>query len=69
MHAEFMLLAIYNKPVLTLDEVCKIVGVEKETAYVQRSNGIFPVPMHGRPLQADVRDVAKYLDDARKTAR
>lgn len=68
MQAEFMLLAIYNKPVLTLEEVCKIVGVGTNTAYVQRSNGTFPIPMAGKPLRADVRDVAKYLDDVRKIA-
>jgi predicted DNA-binding transcriptional regulator AlpA len=69
MNAEFMLLAIYNKPTLTLEEVCEVVGVSKETAYVQRSNGTFAIPMTGKPLRADVRDVAKYLDDIRQTAQ
>lgn len=68
MQAEFMLLSIYNKPVLTLQEVCDIVGVGINTAYVQRSNGTFPVPMTGKPLRADIRDVAKYLDEIRKSA-
>jgi len=68
MQAEFMLLSIYNKPVLTLQEVCDIVGVGINTAYVQRSNGTFPVPMTGKPLLADIRDVAKYLDEIRKSA-
>jgi len=68
MQAEFMLLSIYNKPVLTLQEVCDIVGVGTNTAYVQRCNGTFPIPMTGKPLRADIRDVAKYLDEMRKTA-
>jgi predicted site-specific integrase-resolvase len=69
MKAEFLLLAIYNAPQLTLDQVCEVVGVGKDTAYVQRSNGTFPIPMHGKPLRADVRDVAKYMDKIRETAR
>jgi hypothetical protein len=69
MNAEFMLLAIYNSPVLTLEQVCQIVGIDKDTAYVKRSNGTFPIPMSGKPLRADVRDVAIYMDNVRKTAR
>ena len=69
MQAEFMLLSIYNKPVLTLEQVCEVVGVCQATAYVQRSNGTFPIPMFGKPLRADIRDVAKYLDDMRKSAK
>lgn len=69
MQAEFLLLAIYNKPVLTLEQVCEVVGVGIATAYVQRSNGTFPIPMMGKPLRADIRDVAKYLDEIRKTAK
>ncbi|PRC90997.1 helix-turn-helix transcriptional regulator [Solimicrobium silvestre] len=68
MNAEFMLLAIYNSPVLTLEQVCHIVGVAKDTAYVQRSNGTFPIPMSGKPLRADVRDVALYMDKTRASA-
>ena len=68
MQAEFMLLSIYNKPVLSLQEVCEIVGIGVNTAYVQRSNGTFPIKMAGKPLRADIRDVATYLDEVRKTA-
>ncbi len=68
MQTEFMLLSIYNKPTLSLEEVCKVVGVGINTAYVQRSNGTFPVPMAGKPLRADIRDVAKYLDEMREIA-
>jgi predicted DNA-binding transcriptional regulator AlpA len=68
MNTVFMLLAIYDAPVLTLDQVCEVVGVDKDTAYVKRSNGTFPVPMYGKPLRADVRDVAEYMDKMRAIA-
>jgi hypothetical protein len=68
MNAEFLLLAIYNKPVLSLEEVCNVVGITVGTAYVQRSNGIFPIKMAGKPLRADIRDVAAYMDKVRETA-
>lgn len=69
MNAHMMLLAIYNAPVLTLEQVCQIVGVTKDTAYVQRCNGTFPIKMRGKPLLADVRDVAEYMDLARETGK
>ena len=65
MNTEFMLLAVYNKPRLTLKEVCAAIGMEIKTAYNKRSAHTFPVPMSGTPLTADVRDVAKYLDSLR----
>jgi len=69
MNSEYMLLGLYNSPRLSLDQVCSVIGVGKNTAYVMRSNGTFPIPMQGKPLRADVRDVAKYLDNAREKAR
>jgi hypothetical protein len=68
MNTEFMLLAIYNKPTLSLEEVCKAIGIELQTAYNQRSAHTFPIPMTGKPLTADVRDVAAYLDAKRAVA-
>lgn len=71
MNAEYLLLSIFNKPMLNLAEVCGIVGVEVTTAHVMRSKGTFPIPMRGKSgtcLMADVRDVAIYMDEARKTA-
>lgn len=65
MNTEFMLLAVYNKPRLTLKEVCDAIGMSIKTAYNKRSSHTFPVPMVGDPLTADVRDVAKYLDSLR----
>ena len=65
MNTEFMLLAVYNKPRLSLKEVCSAIGMSIKTAYNKRSAHTFPVPMAGDPLTADVRDVAKYLDSLR----
>jgi hypothetical protein len=65
MNTEFMLLAIYNKPRLTMEEVCKAIGLALQTGYNQRTAGKFPVPLGGSPLTADVRDVAAYLDKIR----
>lgn len=69
MQTAFMLLAIYNKPRLTLDEVCAALGISKDTGYTQRSRGVFPVPMAGSQLTADIRDVAEALDKLRAAAK
>jgi len=69
MNTEFMLLAIYNKPRLNIDEVCQALGISTATGYTHRSLGKFPVPMNGSPLSADVRDVAEALDKIRQQAK
>jgi len=66
MNTQFMLLAIYNKPRLSLTEVCEAIGMSIKTAYNKRSARSFPIQMSGDPLMADVRDVATYLDALRK---
>lgn len=68
MNTEFMLLAIYNKPRLNIDEVCNALGISTATGYTHRSLGKFPVPMAGNPLTADIRDVAHALDRLREEA-
>jgi hypothetical protein len=68
MNTEFLLLAIYNKPRLSLSEVCAATGMAIKTAYNKRSAHDFPIPMSGKPLTADVRDVAKYMDEQRLDA-
>jgi hypothetical protein len=68
MVTEFMLLAIFNKPRLSLDEVCKAIGISTATGYTHRSLGKFPIPMAGNPLTADIRDVASHLDVLRKSS-
>jgi hypothetical protein len=65
MQTEFMLLAIYNKPRLTLKEVCQAIGMSLKTAYNHRSARTFPIPMAGAPLMADIRDVAACLEALR----
>lgn len=65
MRTEFMLLAIYNKPRLDLDETCQALGISTATGYTHRSRGKFPVVMSGIPLTADIRDVAAALDKIR----
>lgn len=67
MNTEFMLLAVYNKPRLSLKEVCSAIGMSIKTAYNKRSSHTFPIPMSGDPLTADVRDVAKHLDEMRSS--
>jgi predicted DNA-binding transcriptional regulator AlpA len=69
MQTEFMLLAIYNKPRLSLDETCQALGMSTATGYTHRSLGKFPVNMSGSPLSADVRDVAAALDELREQAK
>jgi len=69
MNTQFMLLAIYNKPRLSLDETCQALGISKATGYTHRTLGKFPVAMSGSPLTADVRDVAEALDRLREQAR
>jgi hypothetical protein len=66
MRTEFMLLAIYDKPRLTFDEVCQAIGINKQTGYNLRSLRRFPVHMTGTPLTADLRDVAAHLDELRE---
>jgi hypothetical protein len=55
MNAEYLLLSMFNKPMLTLAEVCSIVGVEVTTAHVMRSKGTFPIP------SAESREPASWL--------
>jgi hypothetical protein len=68
MNTLFALLAIYEKPRLSLAEVCHAIGISIGTGYQQRSRGVFPVPMIGSPLTADIRDVAEALDKLREDA-
>ena len=65
MNTTYMLLGLYNKPRLSLKEVCNAIGISEATGYTHRSLGKFPVKMTGNPLTADVRDVADYLDELR----
>lgn len=68
MQTVFMLLSIYNRPRLALDQVCEAIGIAKQTGYNLRNRGTFPVSLAGVPLTADIRDVAAYLDQMRAAA-
>ena len=68
MNMHYILLGLYQKPRLNLEEVCNALGVTIGTGYQQRSRGVFPVPMTGSPLTADIRDVADALDKLRSKA-
>jgi hypothetical protein len=60
MTTEFMLLALYNKPRLSLKEVCNAIGMSMKTAYNKCSTHSFPIPMPRDPLMAGIRDVAIF---------
>lgn len=66
MNTEYMLLGLYQKPRITLLEVCHAINMEIKTAYNKRAQNKFPIPMTGSPLTADIRDVARYLDILRQ---
>nr|WP_314859313.1 hypothetical protein [uncultured Undibacterium sp.] len=62
------LLGIYKKPRISFKEVCDCIGIAYGTGRIWRSKGKFPVPMTARrPLSADLRDVAAYMDETRPT--
>lgn len=68
----FLLAAQFDgRMLLTLEEVCDAIGIQKQTAYNRLSAGSFPIPMRkeGRNLVGDIRDVADYLDEQRAAAR
>jgi predicted site-specific integrase-resolvase len=69
MNTVYMLLGLYNKPRLNIEEVAQAIGISVPTAYTWRSLGKLPIPMTGNPLMADVRDVAEHLDHLREEAR
>lgn len=68
MNTEYLLLGLYGKPRLELIDVCDAINMKIKTAYNKRSSGTFPIPMSGKPLAADIRDVANYLDEMRLDA-
>lgn len=65
MNTEYMLLGLYGKPRLSLDDVCNALGISRQTVYNQRCAKTFPIEMTGNPLTADIRDVAAHLDAMR----
>lgn len=72
MKTEFMLLALYNTPVIPLKTFAEdIMGIKFQTAKNQLAQGSLPVPVTRtaeRTLMVHVSDAAKYIDDCRENA-
>ncbi|MCA7085814.1 helix-turn-helix domain-containing protein [Cupriavidus sp. DB3] len=60
-----------GRVLLRLDDVCDVLGIQKQTAYNQISAGSFPVAMRkeGKALVCDIRDLAEYLDRRREESK
>lgn len=58
----------YGKLILTLTEVAAELGMEVGTAHNQIGAGTFPIPTRkmGKNRVADLRDLAKYIDQQRE---
>lgn len=69
MNTEFMLLSLYEKPFLNFEEVCKAIGIAKQTGYNLRSQNAFPIPLLVGPVRASIQDVAEYIDKQRDLAK
>lgn len=71
MNSEFLLLAKYQKPRITMAELADFMGVSLHRAQNMKSAGELPVPVYkeGRNVYADLRDVAAYLDSMRESAK
>lgn len=70
MNTVFMLFAQYEAPRLTLEQLADMMDIKFETARNQVYAGRFPIPTYkeGGKTFADIRDVAKHLDEQRKAA-
>ncbi|QFT84455.1 Pyocin activator protein PrtN [Halomonas sp. THAF12] len=71
MKTEFMLLAVYEKPLIPLETFARdIMGVELQTARNRIAAGTFPVPLTrtARQPMVHINDAAKYIDEQRETA-
>lgn len=71
MNSEFLLLAKYQKPRLSLAELADFMGVSLHRAQNMKSAGELPVPVYkeGRNWYCDLRDMAAYLDAMRESAK
>lgn len=70
MNTVFLLLAQYEQPRLTLEQLAEMMDITFETARNQIYAGRFPIPTYkdGGKTFADIRDVAKHLDEQREAA-
>lgn len=69
MKTEFLLLTLYEKPLLNFQETCTAIGISLQTGYNLRANKTFPIPMLENPIRASVQDVAAYIDEQRDIAK
>jgi len=70
MNTVFMLLAQYEHPRLTIEQLAELMDITPETVRNQIYAARFPIPTYkdGGKTFADIRDVAKHLDEQRKGA-
>lgn len=69
MNTEFLLLSLYEKPLLDFKETCKAIGISLQTGYNLRAGKAFPIAMLENPLRASVQDIATYIDEQREIAK
>jgi len=72
MKTEFMLLAVYDSPLIPLKRFAEdILGIKHQTANNQLSAGTFPVPVTrvGEFVKVHVEDAARYIDECREQSK
>lgn len=71
MRTDFMLLAIYETPLIPLEVFSRdIMGIALQTARNRIAAGTFPVPLTrtGSSPMVHVEDAARYIDSCRESA-
>lgn len=69
--ALYLLMLTEGKPVMTLDVLSTLLGINKRTIENKHYDKTLPVPLFklgGGTWHAHVADVAKYIDDQRAAA-
>ena len=72
MRTDFMLLAIYETPLIPLEVFCRdILGIALQTGRNRIAAGTFPVPLTrtGSSPMIHVDDAARYIDSCREAVR
>ena len=68
MRTDFMLLAVYEKPLIPLEVFCRdIMNIKPQTARNRIAQGTFPVPLTrtSKPPMIHIEDAARYIDSCR----
>lgn len=71
MKTEFILLAVYEKPLIPLETFCKdVMGIALKTARNRISAGTFQVPITRTDggMMIHITDAARYIDKQRESA-